>query len=56
MFKDLKSGHERGHPDEQTFGVSMHDYVDCYRSTKYDKYDLSGTDASGASLTSPEAL
>lgn len=32
----------------------MQDYADCYRSTKFDKYDLSDVDASGSSLTSQD--
>ena len=56
VFKDLKSGHERGDPDMQATGVSVHDYVDCYRSNKYDVYDLSDVDASGASLSDPSAV
>ena len=34
----------------------MHDYVDCYRSNKYDIYDLSDVDASGAGLMDPTAV
>eukprot|EP00354_Favella_ehrenbergii_P002217 CAMPEP_0170450914 /NCGR_PEP_ID=MMETSP0123-20130129/304_1 /TAXON_ID=182087 /ORGANISM="Favella ehrenbergii, Strain Fehren 1" /LENGTH=56 /DNA_ID=CAMNT_0010712379 /DNA_START=118 /DNA_END=288 /DNA_ORIENTATION=+ len=34
----------------------MNDYVDCYRSNKYDVYDLSDADASGSQLASPDAV
>ena len=34
----------------------MQDYADCYRSTKYDKYDLSDVDGTGSGLTSSENI
>ena len=56
IFRNLTTGNERVNPDEQTTPVSVHDYAECYRSSKYDLYDLSEVDASGAGLTSTQAV
>ena len=53
IFADITTGQERPHPDTQAC-ISVHDYADCYKKTKYDKYDLSDVDASGSNLTSPD--
>lgn len=56
VFKDLRTGRERENPDQQPGPVSMHDYADCYRSNKYDVYDLSDVDATGANLSNASAV
>ena len=36
--------------------IGVHNYIDQYRGSKYEKYDLSDIDPSGQQLASPEAI
>jgi len=47
VFANPSTAQIRCQPDEETHEVSMQDYIDCYRSIKFDMYDLSDVDASG---------
>ena len=59
MYRDLKRPGEDTeilNVDKTDQPVGVHNYIDQYRGSKYEKYDLSDIDPSGQQLASPEAI